>query len=543
MNAPDHRGRADLLLPWVLAVLSGVMVGISFPPWDRPWLSWLPWVALAPLCWALWMMDLPVRRALRCFLLGWVTGTVSFLISLFWITTVTGPGWVALCLILGLYPACWALFAGVVLRAFGEQGDSGMAWLGSFRNLCTAVLAAASWTAAEWMRGTLFSGFGWNSLGVAQSGNIPMIQIAGITGTAGLTFLCALMSATLAITLRRIPREIRLRRSRPHADFLLVVLLVAFVFGYGVRRLTAPASETIPLRVAGIQGNVPVYDYWDTRCEERIMAGYVRQTKLALTTRPDLVVWPEAATPRPLLLDEIIAGQVKELAAGTPADFLIGSVHYEAEPRGDYNSAILLTDHAARAQIYNKVHLVPFGEFVPFRRLFPPLAWIVGDRVKYDFDPGKGPAVLELAVKPVKLGPLICFEDTLGDLARGFAALGAQLLVTLTNDGWFEHSIASRQHLANARLRTVETGLPLLRVADTGVTCLIDRFGRLRDLLCGPDGNTFVEGILQVSVPVPARPEPTFYTRHGELFAETCLGVTLAALLGWLVAAARFRDR
>lgn len=537
-----------MLLPWGLAVLSGVLLGVCFPPWDRPWLSWLPWVALAPLCWALWMLPVPGslnlrQRALRCFLLGWVTGTVSFLISLFWITTVTGPGWVALCLIVGLYPACWGLFAGVVLRAFGERCDPAAAWLGSFRNLITAVLAAASWTAAEWLRGTLFSGFGWNSLGVTQAGNIPMIQVAGITGTAGLTFLCALMAATVAITFRRLPREIRLRRSRPHLDFLLVVLLVAVVFGYGVRRLSRPAAETIPLRVAGIQGNVPVYDYWDPRCEERIMEGYVRQTKLALATRPDLVIWPEAATPRPLLLDEIIAGQVKELAAGTPADFLIGSVHYEAEPRGDYNSAILLTDHAASAQIYNKVHLVPFGEFVPFRRLFPPLAWIVGDRVKYDFDPGKGPAVLELSVKPVKLGPLICFEDTLGDLTRGFAGLGAQLLVTLTNDGWFEHSIASRQHLANARLRTVETGLPLLRVADTGVTCLIDRFGRLRDVLCGPDGNTFIEGILQVSVPVPAHPEQTFYTRHGELFAQSCLGLSLIAFLGWLPMAVRTGKR
>ena len=259
------------------------------------------------------------------------------------------------------------------------------------------------------------------------------------------------------------------------------------------------------------------------------MGGYVNKTLLALKTEPDLVVWPEAATPRPLLGDEITYDQVKELTSATPADFLIGSIYYESNPRGDYNSAILLSDHAAKAQIYNKTHLVPFGEYVPFRHSFPPLSWIVGDRVPYDFDAGKGPGVLELSSRTVKIAPLICFEDTLGDLTRGFAGLGAQLLITITNDGWFEHSVATRQHLANAQLRTVETGLPLLRVADTGISCYIDRLGRLQQTLHDPAGNTFIEGIMNTTVQVPVHPVQTFYTRHGELFAQACLAMTLAA--------------
>ncbi len=528
--------RASLkpFIPWGLALLSGIMTGGCFPPWDHRFTEWLPWVALAPLCWAVLISPQPAclrARAARSFLLGWITGFVSFLISLHWITTVTWPGWIALSLVVGCYHAFWGLYAGTVLRALGEGKDPADAWLGSFRNFLVAILAAAGWTAVEWLRGTLFSGFGWNSLGVALRENIPLIQIAGITGTAGLTFLCMLIAATAAITLECLRREIVRRRARPHIDFFAAIFLVALAFGYGVKKLTAPAPATEPLRVACVQGNVPVYDYWDPKCEKRIMEGYVRQTRVALASDPDLVVWPEAATPKPLLLDEIIYSQVKKLAEGTRADFLIGSVHYEAEPRGDYNSAILLTGHASSAQIYNKVHLVPFGEFVPFRKLFPPLGWVVGDRVPYDFDPGKGPAVLDLSVKPMKVGPLICFEDTVGDLTRGFAVLGARLLVTLTNDGWFERSIATRQHLANAQLRTVETGLPLLRVADTGVTCLVDRFGRLKQILRGPDGNTFIEGILHATVPVPSHPETTFYTRHGDLFAHACLALTIAATL------------
>jgi len=466
-----------------------------------------------------------------------MTGSVYFLISLYWITTVTILGWLVLSLVVGLYPAFWALFSGAVLRPLGEGGGGvrDSSWLGSSRNLLVALLAAAGWVALEWLRGSLFSGFGWNPLGIALRHNLPLIQIASVTGTAGLSFLCVLGSATAAITVERLRREINSGRPKPHVDFFAAVFLIVLVFGYGAKKLSAPSQPTQTLKIAGVQGDVPVYDYWDTRCEARIMEGYLRQTHQALLADPDLVVWPEAATPRPLLLDEIIFSQVKEIAEQARADFLIGSIHYEAQPRGDYNSAILLTKHAGSVQIYNKVHLVPFGEYIPFRKTFPLFSWIVGNRVPYDFDSGAGPSLLQLDVKPIKIGPLICFEDTLGDLTRRFAALGADLLITVTNDGWFEHSVATRQHLANAQLRTVETGLPLIRVADTGVTCLVDRFGRLCDTLRDKEGSTFTAGILQVEVQVPRHPVPTFFTLNGELFAKCCFGLTLGAALAFLL--------
>jgi apolipoprotein N-acyltransferase len=483
--------------------------------------------------------------ARQAFLLGWVTGTVGFLFSLFWITTVTVPGWIALSLVVGLYHGLWALFAGVVLRPLGEGGGgnkAGQSWLGSLRNLIVALLAAAAWVAVEYLRGTLFTGFGWNTLGVSLRNSIPLIQVAAFTGVSGLTFLCALGSAIAAITVERLRREIRSGKPRPHLDFFAVLFLVVFLFSYGVKKIMAPPGPSTQLRVAGLQGNVPVYDYWNEQCEGAIMERYIRLSRTALAGDPDLIVWPEAATPRPLLLDEIIFSQVKQVTEFSRADFLIGSIHYEREPRGDYNSAILLTDHAANSQIYSKVHLVPFGEFVPFRKSFPLLAWIVGKRVPYDFDSGITPPLLQLATKPVNLGPLICFEDTLGDLARHSAGLGAQLLVTLTNDGWFEHSIATRQHLANSQLRTVETGLPMLRVADTGVTCVVDPMGRVAHELHGPDGNTFIEGILQTTISVPLNRSPTFYTRHGNLFAHACLGVTAAVAVLFLLGTLRRRS-
>ena len=541
-NGRHHPSRGVTLMPWAMALLSGVLTGCCFTSLPERILSWVPWIALAPLCWALWILPLPAAtgpRARHCFLLGWVAGISGFLISLFWITTVTVAGWVALCAILGIYHGLWGLFAGWILRPLGAGPDPSRAWLGSARNLLVALLAAAAWTALEWLRGTLFTGFGWNSLGVALAGNIPLIQIAGITGTPGLTFLCVLGSATAAVTVERLLREVRTGRPRPHLDFFAAIFLVVLCFSHGVKLLTAPEPPATLLRVAGLQGNIPVYDYWDRNKESPILERYLELSRTALKGDPDLLVWPEAATPRPLLLDEITFDSVKDLASGSRADFLIGSIHYEADPKGDYNSAILLSDHASSSQIYSKVHLVPFGEFVPFRKSFPLLAWIERKEVPYDFDPGKGPALLGMTSRPVRLGPLICFEDTLGDQTRRTAALGAQLLVTLTNDGWFEHSAGTRQHLANARLRTVETGLPLLRVADTGISCVIDRFGRIRRELHGPGGDTFIEGILNAEIAVPRHPDPTFYTRHGDLFAHSCLAVTATALMAGFLASRR----
>ena len=244
------------MLPWLLALVSGMMTGACFPPLDQHVTTCFPWISLAPLCWSLWMLPLPANSSSwwwRALLLGWVAGGTSFLISLFWITTVTGLGWVLLSLVVGLYPAVWALFAALVLRPLGETQVPASAWLGSMRNLLVALLAAAAWVAMEWLRGTLFSGFGWNALGISLRGNIPLIQIAGITGTAGLTFLCVLCSATAAITLKRLCREISIGRTRPHFDFMIAVMIVVMVFSYGVEKIRAPSGETIPLHVAGIQ--------------------------------------------------------------------------------------------------------------------------------------------------------------------------------------------------------------------------------------------------------------------------------------------------
>ena len=542
------------------------------PAWARH-LGWIPFFAMTPLGWLLFYAPLPSSRFARAraaFFLGWITGVVFFATTLSWISSVAWEGVALLPPFLALYFGFWALFVVMVVRpslfskstealnnsvasvlASSSMNDtlsccapsapcSSLASatfergfneeMSSWRSLGAVLLSAAAWVGVEWLRGTLFTGFGWNSFGVSFYQNISLLQFVDITGVAGLSFLGVMTGCITAIATERHRRRKKiepLTRSplRLHGDVSLVLGLVIAALVYGASELSAPLPPQEWLSVAAVQGNIPQNHKWDRAFEEEIMKVYEKETRLALQVHPDLVVWPEAATPRPLLNDEKIFSQVNQLLQGGHADLLAGSLYYEENPSRDYNVAILLSPSGKAPQVYAKIHLVPFGEYIPCRKTFPLFQWIVGQRVLGDFDAGPGPKVLQLSTKPIGIAPLICFEDTLGDLVRCFALRRAQLLITLTNDGWFGHTMASQQHAMNALFRAAETKLPLLRVANTGVTCVIDRYGRMTEVLQDAHGSRFLEGVLFSQLSVPRDPVTTFYTKYGDWFSYVCLGV------------------
>ncbi len=519
--------------PWLLAALSGILLALCYPPFDQEWLCW---IALTPLISALWFGPAGGRwAALRRFGLGCVAGLAFFWASLYWLTEVTGLGWFILAFYLALYPGAWALFIATVARP-RDSPTLNSPCLRSWDNLRLALLGAAAWTAIEWVRGTLFTGFGWNALAVTLHRNIALIQIADLTGIGGISFLIALANLIAVLTVKRLTLELGRMRVRPHYDFTATLALIAIAFSYGVHCFYRDAGPTIPLKIAAVQANIPQSQKWDPAFELHITDVYQRQSEVAISLDPDLLIWPEAATPQPMLSNEQTRDDVTAILREHGGDFLLGTVYFATNQA--FNSAVLLHPDGG-AQLYNKIHLVPFGEFIPFRESFPLFAWIVGDQVPGDFDAGVEAVALELSTKPVRLAPLICFEDTLGDLARQFAARRAQLLVTLTNDGWFRKSAGSRQHLANAIFRCAETKLPMVRAANTGVTCFIDRLGRVTQTLESGDGDTFIEGVLFGTVQVPAAPAKTFYTRHGDLFALGCVFASLAAIQAHLVTSRR----
>jgi apolipoprotein N-acyltransferase len=248
--------------------------------------------------------------------------------------------------------------------------------------------------------------------------------------------------------------------------------------------------------------------------------------------------------PGPVLADPESNKFVMDLAASADTDLLLGTI--DVEDRDVYNAALLVSDGGEHVQIYRKIHLVAFGEYVPGRHTVPLLAQIVGDQVPGDFKEGKEYTVFTLTNSDLHVAPLVCFEDTIGELTRRFilpneTSPGANLLVNVTNDGWFKRSAGSHQHLANAIFRCIETRRPMVRAANTGVTCFINQFGRVTQMLRDETGSTFTEGVLAGEIKLPIEQDLTFYVRNGELFAKACVAITLITLI--LTIALRARRR
>ncbi|MEY3479701.1 MAG: apolipoprotein N-acyltransferase [Verrucomicrobiota bacterium] len=513
------------LWPWAAAALSGLLLVLCFAPFDQ---AWLVWIALAPLFAAIWLGPVhPKHPLLRKAELGYLAGLVYFLGSLYWLREVTVPGWFILCLYLAIYPALWAGIVWVIATPRQKPGTDRSVWLGSWSNLAAAFMAAAAWVATEMLRGTVFTGFGWNALGIALHGNIPLIQLSSVTGVGGLSFLTVMTSAIAVATVKRLAIEARGGKIRAHFDFTLTLALVVAAFGYGLRQL-GPDGNTVQLKVAAVQPSIPQNEKWNPVFEQRIYDTLERLTSTALAMKPDLLLWPEAATPRGFFEDPVANEFVKKHAGDGEFSLIFGSLILSHE--ADYNAAVMMVGSEPEPQVYPKSHLVMFGEYIPLRESFPLFAVLVGDQVPADFDAGEGPVIFHVPRPHVAVGPLICFEDTIGDLARANALQGAQMFVTLSNTGWFRRTAAGRQHLAHAVFRCAETRRPMARCANNGVTAVIDRLGRVRQVLEGPGGDIFGEGVMLAEMEVPAAPPITPYMRVGELFSGACLGLTALSL-------------
>ncbi len=552
------RNIARRLWPWLAALASGFLYAACFEPFNQ---TWLCWICLGPLLGAVWFSGAPGRwQWLRNLALGYVSGLVFFWVVFFWLTTVTVPGWFLLQFYMALYFAVWAWFCGLVRprdrsatpQATGEDKWSAMLqsarglpaeklpppspWLQSWRNLLLAFVIAAMWVTTEWLRGLVFSGFGWNGLGIALHGNWIIIQIAEYTGVLGLSFVVAFSNVIAVTTVRRLILEARTRVMRPHWDlnFTMLGIVGLILFGWHAARIARPSH---PIRIAAVQAGIPRSEKFDRQFSQQIFDQFRRLSQLALKTnpRPDLLVWPESSMPGPVLEDEPSYQFVTGLSAKNKIDILLGTI--DEEPGRAYNAALLVTDSGRDIQLYRKLHLVPFGEYIPGRHTIPLLARIIGDQVPGDFDAGSDYTVFQLATPDVRVAPLICFEDTIGELARHFVLpvkgdAGANLFVNVTNDGWFLHSAGSLQHLAHAIFRCIETRRPMVRAANTGVTCFVNELGRVSQILKDDRGSTFGEGVLCDEVQVPLGDELTFYVRYGDIAGPIAAAIASLTIVG-----------
>jgi apolipoprotein N-acyltransferase len=506
-------------------------------------------VALIPLLLAIWLTAGRARRPwVRGAQLGYLAGVLFFAGSLSWLAELAplyGIIWMRgipllVALFLALYPALFGAFAAV----FCEERDADQArrrWLRSSRNLGIAALTGAAWVSTEVLRENLFPHFGWNKLGVALHAELVLTQVADLVGVGGLSWLVAHLNAIGALTLRRFWHEFGLARLRAHWDFTLSVALVGGVVVYGGARLfSGPPAKgvgTTDLLVAVVQPNVPQQVRFHRENHPVIREKLKRLHEFATVLTPDLVLWPEAAIPGGIFADDEAFDFASGLAEAANAVLITGTEATNPGPGRDeatqrspdaalwHNSVAMLDPRAKQVDVYDKQRLVPFGEYLPLRG-FPPMEWIAGALIESDFAPGAGARVFRTAQPAMTYGPLICFEDTVAELARAQVRAGARLLVNVTNDGWFGTSAAAEQHLANARMRSVETARPMVRCGNTGYSVVIDRMGRVEQLV-----RPFVEGMNVRKVTVPPLPsQETLFVRWGAWWEGICCGVAAVAV-------------
>jgi apolipoprotein N-acyltransferase len=351
--------------------------------------------------------------------------------------------------------------------------------------------------------------------------------MASVTGVYGVTALVCLINATLFFTIRRFIRQI----GQPDAtrrlswEFYLAMLLVCGAFLYGLRQMPGAGAPGRQLRVALIQANIPQSLKFEPSEKQMIIERYRRLTERAAILKPDLIIWPESATPNAVRYDPDSLALVTNMAQAARAYLLTGT--FDATPMKhpveSFNAAVLVDPAGGIAGLYHKRHLVPFGEYVPLRKILPFLKWLtpIGD----SFERGREFTVFEAC--GYRFAAVICFEDTVPDLYRQFAGKGVDFIVNLTNDAWFKDSPAAEMHLANAVFRAVETRRPLVRCTNNGVTGIVTEQGARDRASQVP---LFSEGLwvgdLNIPAPLPATP----YVLYGDWFVGVCaLVVAIAA--------------
>jgi apolipoprotein N-acyltransferase len=514
---------SNTLMKGALAIASGIALALAFPKFD---LNLLAWVAFVPLFYAVADEPLP-----RVFLYAWLQGLACYVVSLYWVV-ITLHDFADLPYVLAAGPL-------VLLAAVLAVYVAVAIWAGGFTarrtGLSLAVTMPIAWVAVEWIRSFFPIGFPWDLLGDTAHRNLEIIQFAEFTGTYGVSALIMLFNVVLY--------EVFAARATRKAQFVslgaLTGLMVAAV-GFGTVRIreldhAAPDGE---LKVAMVQGDIPQTIKWNPEYLESSFKVYLDESESVARSNPDLIVWPEAAAefffqpdetyPAMFAGDAAYRERLLDLARRTGDDFLFGApaLGYEDGHLGSYNRAYLVSGDGRVVSYYDKIQLVPFGEYVPARELF---GYFVNRIVKGFGDMIAGREQTLFNVKGAKLGTLICYESVFPDLTRREVKRGANILVNITNDAWYGTSSAPYQLLAMASMRAVENKVPMIRVANTGISAIITPTGKI--LASTP---LFVR-TTEVETVKWRKDSGTVYSAVGDLFAQLCFVLTAAALMyGWV---------
>ena len=469
--------------------------------------GYIAFIAFVPYFYVLYKAKLKLSQA---FLLGLAFGFFSFLGIIYWISQIKELGFFAipalfvLSLYLGIYPAIFSvLFVKLKKMNYTIQ----------------LFLIPLIWVILEYIRAHFLTGFPWGLIGYSQYMNLSLIQISSITGIYGISFLVIMANVSLI--------HIILPTGKKSILISLIIFFLVFLYGSskmqtkfnedigsaeGARqgaegprkgKLSRRGNEKKQLKVALLQGNINQSKKWNPEVEEFIYKRYKTLAKQAKIQNPDLIIWPETSAPSFLLHDKILHDKkwlrfIKRLVKETNAYHLIGTLDANLDEKGKlkncFNSAILLSPDGTILDKYYKIHLVPFGEFVPFMKflkLFERPITKIKNLITKDYTPlfeflpnftkGKKHTVFETQIG--KFSVLICYEIIFPELVRKFKTNGAEFLITITNDGWYGRTAMSYQHTSMAVFRAIENRCYVLRAANTGVSCIIDPVGNFVEKL------------------------------------------------------------
>lgn len=473
-----------------MAFASGILLFLSFPKFG---FGPIAWIALIPLFFAL--RDTPTLK--KAFCLGWITGCVAYVGILYWIVYVV-VNYGRMPVYLGI--ACMLLLVSYLSVYIGLFAV-GTVYL---RDKVPLFLAAPFlWVVTEYLKSTVITGFPWENLGYSQVKNFYLIQIADITGVAGLSFLIVLLNVSIFNLLRQ-------RSKQTIALVAFTCLLWAGIYAYGIIRVgeVKEAMENAPqINATLVQGNIDQSLKWSSNYQEETIGIYEALSQKSDSKPGGLIIWPETAVPFNFEPESNLKRRVKSIATNTGKWLIFGAVSYNPYKQNNdfFNSAYLLSPEGEIRGRYDKVHLVPYGEYVPLRGVFPFISALTAGIG--DFTRGAGYHPLKMEKE--KVGVLICYEGILADAGRTYKNNGAELLVNITNDAWFGKTSAPYQHFSMSVFRAVETRLYLARAANTGVTAIVDPSGKINK-----HTEIFKKDVINGKIQYMSL--PTFYARWGE---------------------------
>ncbi|MDE2484305.1 MAG: apolipoprotein N-acyltransferase [candidate division NC10 bacterium] len=490
----------------LLAALSGGLLILAFP---APDLGWLAFVALVPLLWAI-----RGQTPVRAFYLGTLAGLLFYLISVSWVThSMTAYGGVPFALS-ALALIVLAAYLSLYLGVFAM----GASWMASVPWPLNLLAPSALWVGLEYLRTYALTGFPWILLGYTQYRNSWLLPAASVAGVYGLSFLVVLTNTALTQVVGGAPGRLRT---------IGVTGAVALTLVWSPRLLlppSAPVGSEQALGVALVQGNIDQGLKWDPAMQAATIEQYRRLSLEAAKDAPALIVWPETAVPFFLRYEPALLGRVLDVATETGSYLLVGSPDAEPPAAADggtryRNSAFLISPQRELLNRYDKIHMVPFGEYVPLKSLLffiNKLAYGIGD-----FEAGQTYTVFD--TPGGRFSATICYEAIFPDQVRRYVKDGAEFLVNITNDAWFGRSAAPAQHLAMAVLRAVENRRYLVRAANTGISAIVDPSGRILHA-----SDLFMPAVITDQIRVERT--QTFYTRYGDLFAWICIIFIMVAV-------------